>query len=339
MINLTVWVRRFALAFAAVSLGAISVTVAAPSQPNITIAVTTTQLAQRAALDAAQKMGAFEAEGLKVRIIVFRDWSEPVQAMASDPATFGFGGGSLIRAVIGQNAPLRQIAMISDRYPYIFHVRGDSGIRSVSDLKGKRIQTVRTGETLDNLWIQILADSKLTMDDVTRVEGFDGFGALMSKTVDIANLNDLFWDKARQSNLVPLLDYNDWRKQRGLPTTDGNNLGWGTSLSLLQKNPDTVDAFLRALVRATEKLRSDREFGMSVLEDEPYKLTPEAAAAVYQMHQDHWLVRLDPTKGDFKFDIEMTARAMGLQPDEIELSRVADVEPIASVLKKMKVSF
>jgi ABC-type nitrate/sulfonate/bicarbonate transport system substrate-binding protein len=339
MTVLTGWVRRSALAFAAVALAAGSASAGTLSQPNVAIAVTTTQLAQRAALEAAQKMGAFEAEGLKVKVIAFRDWSDPVQAMMSDPATFGFGGGSLIRAVVGQNAPLRQIVMVSDRYPYVFHVRGNSGIRGIDDLRGKRIQTVRPGETLDNLWIQLLADSKLTMDDVVRVQGFDGLGALMSNTVDIANLNDLFWDKARQANLLPLLDYNDWRRQKGLPTTDGNNLGWGTSQALLDKNPDTVDAFLRALVRATYKLRNDREFAVAVLMDEPYMLSREAAGAVHDLHRDRWLARLDPAKGDFKFDIEMTAKAMGVPPDKIDLSRVAAVEPIARVLKEMKVSY
>ena len=50
----------------------------------------------------------------------------------------------------------------------------------------------------------------------TRVEGFDALGSLLARTVDAANLSDLFWDKARQSGFVPLLDYNDWRKAKGL---------------------------------------------------------------------------------------------------------------------------
>lgn len=328
-----------ALVVLALSLGSITARAGGPSQPNITLAVTTTVLAQRAALEAAQKLGAFEAEGLKIKIIAFRAWSEVVQAMMSDPATFGLTASSLIRAVVGQNAPLKQIVMISTRYPYTFHARGDSGIRSLADLRGKRILTVRPGETLDVVWGQVLADAGLSMNDVTRVEGFDAMGSLLSKTVDAANLSDLFWDKARQSGFVQLLDYNDWRKTKGLSTQDGNNLGWAASQALIDKHRDTVDAFLRAIVRGTEKLRTDREFGVAVLMGEPYTLSHEAAEAVYALHRDRWLARLDPAKGDFKFDIDMTAKAMGIPPEKIDVARIAATEPIDHVLKEMKVSY
>lgn len=311
----------------------------APSKPEITLAVTTTILAQRAGLEAAQKLGAFDDEGLKVKIISFRAWSEVVQAMMSDPATFGLTATSLIRAVVGQNAPLKQIVMISTRYPYTFHARGDSGIKSLKDLRGKRILTVRPGETLDTVWGQVLADAGVPMSEVTRVEGFDAMGSLLARTVDASNLSDLLWDKAHQAGFVPLLDYNEWRKTKGLSTNDGNNLGWAASQALIDKNPDTVDAFLRAIVRGTEKLRADREFGVAVLMAEPYALSREAAEAVYALHRDRWLARLDPAKGDFKFDIEMTAKAMDIPPEKIDIARIAATEPIGRVLKEMKVSY
>lgn len=332
--------RRLAAALALLAgFGMAPAGAAGLSQPDITVAVTTTILAQRAALEAAQKLGAFETEGLKLKIVAFRAWSEVPQAMMSDPATFGLTASSLIRAAVGQNAPLKQIVMISTRYPYTFHARGDSGIHTIADLRGKRILTVRAGETLDVVWGQVLGDAGVPMSAVTRIEGFDAMGALLSNTADGANLSDLFRDKAHEAGFVPLLDYNDWRKAKGLSTDDGNNLGWATSQALIDKHRDTVDAFLRAIVRGTQKLRTDHDFGVAVLMGEPYQLSPAAAEAVYALHRDRWLARLDPAKGDFRFDVEMTATAMGIPVEKIDIARIAATEPIAEVLKEMKVSY
>lgn len=309
------------------------------SLPNISIAISSTLLAQRAALEAAVRMGAFEQEGLKTKINIFRAWSEVVQVMVSQPDVFGLTATSLIRAVVGQNAPIRQIVMVSTRYPYVYYARGDSGIRSLRDLRGKRIQTARTGETLDNVWGELLADAGVRRDEVVRIEGFDAFGALLSKTVEGANLNDVFMDKAKKAGFVMLVDYNEWRKERGLTTSDGNNLGWAASQRMLDTHPDTVKAFLRAIVRATNRLREDREFGITVLSSEPYGIPREAAGAVYDLNRDAWLARLDPAKNDFKFDIENAAAAMGISADKIDAARLIAPGPIAEVLAELNVAY
>jgi len=75
---------------------------------------------------------------------------------------------------------------------------------------------------------------------------FQGAPALRSGNADIANISSNWIGKARKSGLVQILDYNDWRKQQGLPTNEAQNLGWGTSLKMLKQHPDTVRAFLRA---------------------------------------------------------------------------------------------
>jgi ABC-type nitrate/sulfonate/bicarbonate transport system substrate-binding protein len=309
------------------------------SQPNVQIAISSTLLAQRAALEAAVKMGAFEREGLKIKINIFRAWSEVVQVMVSQPDVFGLTATSLIRAVVGQNAPIRQIVMVSTRYPYVYYARGDSGIRSMRDLRGKRIQTARTGETLDNVWMELLSDAGVQKTEVTRIEGFDAFGALLSKTVEGANLNDVFLDKAKKAGFVMLVDYNEWRKERGLTVSDGNNLGWAASQRMLDQHPDTVKAFLRAIVHATNRLREDRDFGIAVLTSEPYGISPEGAAQVYDLNRNAWLARLDPAKHDFEFDVENAATAMGIPAEKIDMNRLIAPGPIAEVLAELKVAY
>jgi ABC-type nitrate/sulfonate/bicarbonate transport system substrate-binding protein len=309
------------------------------SMPKVKVAMVLTELVQNAALFAAVKSGEFAAEGLEVEIINFRSWTEPVQAIAGNAAQFALGAGSLIRAVEGQNAPIRQIAMVSSRFPYDFWVKKDSGITKITDLKGKTIQTVRTGETLDNIWKQVLGAAGMSITDVKRFESFSGFSAIVAGQVDIANLNDSLMAKADKSNLVSLIDYTAWRNERGMPQGVGANLGWGASLKVLQENPDTLRAFVRAMVKATDRLRKDKEFGMSILRDKPFEIEQEVVSRVYDRHKDHWMMRMDLAKGDSAFDAEMVEVVLGLPKGAIPLSKYSADAPVTQALRELNINF
>ena len=309
------------------------------SMSKIKIARPFTILVQHAAFEAALKGGDFKKQGLEVEVVRFRSWTEPVQAIAGNAAQFALGGGGFIRAATGRKAPVRAIAMISSRMPYMFWVKKSSGIKSLSDLKGRTIQTVRTGETLDNVWKQLLGSVKLSMSDVKRVQSFNGFGTLMAGQADVANISSNWIGKARKAGLVPIADYNKWLVDNKMPTNRGANLGWGTSLKMLKEHPDVVTAYLRAIVSATVKLRNDKKFALSVLTAKPFGIDAKTAEEVYAMHKDHWIARMDPSKGDFAFDLMMTEIVMQRPKGSIDIKSVAALEPIANVLSEMKVEF
>ena len=195
------------LAAVLVAAGAVAVAAGAQaaqaklSLAKVKVAMPFTVLVQRAALEGAVRAGEFKREGLAVEIVGFRSWTEPVQSLAADAAQFALGGGSFIRASLGGKAPVRAIALVSSRYPYAFWVRKASGIKSLKDVRGKTIQTVRAGETLDNVWKQMLATAGLKITDVERFESFNGFGSLMSGNADIANISSNWIGKARSRAL------------------------------------------------------------------------------------------------------------------------------------------
>ena len=311
-----------------------------PSAPvKIKAAVPLTVLVQHAGLEAAVAAGTFKAEGLEVEIVRFRSWTEPVQAIAGDAAQFALGAASLVRAVAGQNAPVRQIAMVSSYYPYAFWVKKDSGIRTIADVRGKTIQTVRVGETLDNVWLQVMAKAGLKATDVKRVESFNGFGTLASGTADIANLSSAEVGKARQLGFVEILYYNKWRQENGLRFGDGANLGWGTSVKMLEQQPQVVRGFLRALASATDRLRKDKAFGISVLKGQPFQLEDSVVEEIYELHKNHWMVRMDLERGDLSFDVEMIEIAMERPKGSIDIKTVTAIEPARDALKSLNITF
>lgn len=335
--GLAVWAVAIGLLGAATGLASAQ-TPPKLSMPAVKVAMAPPDAVQNASLHAALRAGDFEREGLKIEIVQFRSWTEPVQAIASDSAQFALGAASLIRAVKGQNAPVRQVAMISSRFPYDFWAR-KGGPASLSDLKGKTIQTVRTGETLDNIWKQVLSGAGLSITDVKRIEGFNGLGALASGTADAANIVDTLLGKARAAGLAPLLDYTRWREEKGLSRGAGANLGWGASTRFLREHPDTARAYLRALAKATDRLRKDRAFALSVLTDKPFEIEPEVAGEIYDRHKDHWIMRMDLARGDAAFDAEMVEVVMELPPGSIPVASFADPAPMTEVLRDLGITY
>lgn len=308
------------------------------SRPNIIVARPLTVLNHAAAVDAALRMDAFKAEGLNVTVSNFRSWSEVTQLTMSERGVFGLGANTLIRAVMGQNAPVRQIAMVSTLLPYNFWTRPGSGIDKFSDLKGKRIQTVRPGETLDLVWNELLSDAGVALTDVVRVEGFDGFGALASNTVDAANMNDSLFGRARQQGFKKLIDYNDWRKAKGMKN-GAANLGWSTGTATLENHPDTVRAFLRAMVKATLRMRQDKAFTMEVMTAAPYRMDAKTAEESWELHRGHWMMRMDASRGDFEFDIEKAAKGMNVPLNQVPREKLVAADPIRTVLNELGVNF
>jgi hypothetical protein len=150
---------------------------------------------------------------------------------------------------------------------------------------------------------------------------------------------DTLLARAQQANLTVLVDYTAWRDERGLPKGVGANLGWGTSVRLLNENPDTVRAFLRGLARATDRLRRDRDFGISVLSDKPFEIEQSVVGEVYDRHKDHWMVRMDLEKGDSAFDAEMVEVVMELKKGSITPRKYADEGPATAVLKELNLRF
>jgi hypothetical protein len=71
----------------------------------------------------------------------------------------------------------------------------------------------------------------------------------------------------------------------------------------------------------------------------PFAMDEATANEVYALHRDHWMVRLDPSKGDYSFDAEMTEIVLKRPKGSIDIKAVSALGPIRDVLKEMNVTF
>src|SRR5262249_34584081 len=90
-------------------------------------------------LDVGVKAGLFGKQGLDVEITEFAGGARMQQALASDSIDLGFAGGTDLAAIY-KGAPAKAVAAIGGPpLDFAVTVRADGPIRTVTDLKGKKI--------------------------------------------------------------------------------------------------------------------------------------------------------------------------------------------------------
>jgi hypothetical protein len=100
-----------------------------------------------------------------------------------------------------------------------------------------------------------------------------------------------------------------------------------------------VKAFLRALTKATVKLRTDEAFARELLSGPPYKMDADAIPEAYAMHKNSWVIRMDPAKGDFQFDIDKARDALKLEDGKVDRARFVASKPSAEVMSELGVTY
>src|SRR5512142_2147229 len=96
-------------------------------------------------LDIGTKNGIFKKNGLEIDAAAFGGDAKMQQAMAADSIDVGIGSGPAM-AFIAKGAPIKAIAAMAGR-PLLLTlvVRPDGSIKSVADLRGKRVGVSTVG--------------------------------------------------------------------------------------------------------------------------------------------------------------------------------------------------
>jgi NitT/TauT family transport system substrate-binding protein len=120
-------------------------------------------------LEVGMQSGIFKKHGLEIESTAFGGGPKLTQAMTADAIDIGLDGGTDM-ALIVKGAPMKAIAPISGApYEMVIAVRADSPIKSVADLKGKKIAV--TGASTLTGWItrELVRSEGWKADDVTYV--------------------------------------------------------------------------------------------------------------------------------------------------------------------------
>jgi len=205
----------------------------------------------------AAERGYFTQEGLDVKLVPVQGGSDSVVQLAAgnfDAAVGGIGAGVLNAASKGLE--FRIVAPLHSEQPplstsLVISATRANEIKSIKDLKGKKVSINGTGAATEYWLAQALAEGGLTFKDVTlaTVAFKDVPAALQNGAIDAAMLGEPLTTQQVANGVVKIL-------------TDDFIHGFYSTylymgLPLLNDHPQAAAGFMRAYLRACRDLQGD----------------------------------------------------------------------------------
>lgn len=253
----------------------------------------------------AKEKGFFEEEGLKVEIVdTVAGGATAVQMVSS-----GDVQGALLSTMALINArssglPVVGVADIQSAFENSpleeFYVRKDSGIKSIEDLKGKKIAINLVKSSFHYTWLMALENAGMKESDVTFVNlSFDQQQAALERgDVDAIGLMQPYTKKARESEkLTMLFDAVDIFGERQFCEIFINSV-WA------KNNEEQAEKFVSGIVKAIAWIESNQAeakqiiskyTGIDVEYIDDYKFQPNGK--VVESDAEYWLEYMKRVEG------------------------------------------
>ncbi|HEU4343956.1 MAG TPA: ABC transporter substrate-binding protein [Candidatus Binatia bacterium] len=204
----------------------------------------------------AQERGFFREEGLEVELIVMQA-IQTIQATLGKSTQFASATGSAISSAV-MGADIKVILAVTDRPSFDLIVQPN--ITSVQQLRGKKIGTGGVGSLAEILARRILAAHGVRPDEVAILATGPShltYLSLKAKVIDAAPLQMPLTFTAQDEGFRKLVSAGDvYRSVQG---------GLATTKAILAEQPELVTKVVRAMLRATRLIKSDRNYAINFL--------------------------------------------------------------------------
>ena len=229
----------------------------------------------------AHDAGLFTKEGLDDQMILIPSATQLAQVtVAGDVDIASLGGGPMIAAVLS-GADLKVIGNNVNKMIFSIHTKPE--VKSIEELRGKRIGVSRFGSSTDVSARYALRKFNLDpQKDVILLQlgsMSSIFGALRSGAVEGALVSpptQFLSEKLGFKELVSITEMNF-----AYP-----NPAMAVPGDLIRKRPDLLDRFMRAYVRGVHRARTDREFAIKSLAKYTTVTDPVLLGKTYDFYLD-----------------------------------------------------
>lgn len=210
----------------------------------------------------AREAGFFHKQGLELELIRIGGSSTVVQTMVAGEVGLAHVGASAVIEAAVAGADLTIVAN-TVKVP-MFRLMASPAVKSIADLKGKKVGVTRFGSSTDFLvrWAMVNKWGLAPDRDVPLIQvgGIpELFAAAKAKAIDAAPLSTP--DDLRVEEI-------GWRELADFSTL-GLDYMTGTLASTrryIQSNAEPLRRFMRAFVQGIHKMRTDKEFTLRALE-------------------------------------------------------------------------
>lgn len=232
----------------------------------------------------AMERGFFEKEGLKPRYIRFQGTNLMLNALMSHEIDYV----TILPTIAGaatRGLPVKIVAATAKSSGYAIISRPD--INSVKDLKGKRLAINTFGSSADFAIYQLLSRNGLDPNKDVTLLSIAGspdarFAALVGGSVDATVVNSPFEYRAEQKGFKTLLSVKETAEFVRIPIA-----GLSTTQRKIDREPDEIVRYLRALRNAILFVQSQREAGVTMIE-KLLQLDHPVAERYYALYREQY---------------------------------------------------
>jgi NitT/TauT family transport system substrate-binding protein len=249
---------------------------------SVTIAVGGKNLLYYLPLTIAEQLKYFEAEGLDVTIVDFAGGAKALQAVVGGSADVVSGAFEHTLNMQAKGQPMRAF-VLQGRAPQIVlavNTKTMPNFKSVADLKGKKIGVTAPGSSTNIMANYVIGKAGLKPTDVS----FIGVGAsqgavaaIRAGQIDaISNLDPVITILQRSGDIKIVSDTRDVAEADrvfGGPMPAGCLYA---PVSFLEKNPNTAQALVNAMVRANQWIQQAGPSDIIKVVPENYQLGDRA---------------------------------------------------------------
>jgi len=280
--------------------------------------------------------GYFQEEGANVTGIIASEGGGTSVRNAMAGVAYGEANPGAIAVAIQQGADLR---IVSDNVltiaEFAWLVKKDSPIKTIADLKGKKIGYTNPRSTSQALDILMLKKAGLKTEDAELVKT-GGFGPMVAALelghIDVAPVTEPLWSKMKDKFRVLITG------AEALPPLD-NVVGVATAQAVATRG-DFISAVIRARRRAIGFMRAHPEEAGEILA-KSFNITPEVATSAIKNLINSTTEGISYWgEGDIHVEgmkrIIEVQKSVGALTGDIDLSKIIDTRFLPDDLKKVK---
>lgn len=226
----------------------------------------------------AEKLGYFAEEGIKHELTEFKGGADTTRALGTGAVNYVATGIPPAVNSIVKGEPFKIISGgWAAATSTVWVVTKDSSIKSLKDMKGKKLSFSSAGAMTDFFTRLAVKKAGLSETEVTRVpvgSGADSWTATKTGIVDVGWTTDIIAAKVVLQNEARVLFYSSdlvpaW-EDVVLVTTE----------KFIKERPDVLKGFVKGYQRGMEYTVNNRQEAAKVLQEYNSEMTPELAYAV-----------------------------------------------------------
>jgi NitT/TauT family transport system substrate-binding protein len=236
------------------------------AQKTVNVAATSKDVLDNVPLFVGMKMGFFEEAGMKLDVSYFRGGGEVVRGIttrsveigatpAASPIFIAFARGEPIRIISGSGAPMAGVVWI---------VNADSPIKSVKDLRGKKVGFSSPGSLTHTVIQSVLRKEGMEKDvELVRVGApGDSWAAVKNKIVDAGwHVSPSVYALIQKKEARIIIDASHYINEYQQTVVAAME-------DVIKREPEMLRNFLRARAKAVNFLYSNPDKAIAIWADE-----------------------------------------------------------------------